>query len=184
MCRRAAGLLGALAEGVSKSMSGGSSKAAQEPISLLIAEWNRVRLSPSLNPSSPSPCQLQCILTILTMISLPTQNFWNRRNIDVSLVLKPAPSDPYAHPYAYGGRGVGRRDDRRSRKQAKRAERSAFGTELIADVHHMLGAKESSAAYRAAADQERYAGQPGWCLVLQYKGPSYAAGGSGRATRP
>ena len=170
-------------------MSGGSSKAAQEPISLLIAEWNRVRLSlPALYLPRP-----------VSSLSYPAQNFWNHRNIDVSLVLQPAPSDPYAHahahPDAYAGRGLGlgsprssRRDERRSRKQAKRAERSAFGTELIADVHHMLGAKESSAAYRAAADEERYGGQPGWCLVLRYvgpaPGPSYAGGGSGWATRP
>ncbi|KAM5541822.1 hypothetical protein V8D89_004551 [Ganoderma adspersum] len=176
----ARGLLGALAEGVTKSMSGGSSKAAQEPISLLIAEWNRVRLPPP--PPLPS-------LDPASLLSYPSTELLEPPQ------YRNAPSDPYAYPNAYDGRGLGlrssrssRRDDRRSQKQAKRAERSAFGTELIADVHHMLGAKESSAAYRAAADEERYGGQPVWCLVLRYvgpaPGPSYAGGGSGWATRP
>ncbi|KAI1789461.1 hypothetical protein LXA43DRAFT_1062829 [Ganoderma leucocontextum] len=156
----ARGLLGAIAEGVSKSMSGGASKAAQEPVSLLIAEWNR--------------------------------NFWNRRNIEVSLVLNDVSTDPYAYTQPSSGRGLGlrasRSPSRDCRRSRKRAERNASRTELVADVHHMLGAKESSAAYRAAADEGRYGGQPGWCLVLRYNGPagaSYAGGSaSGWATRP
>ena len=126
------------------------------------------------------------------------QNFWNHRNIEVSLALKDAPADPYASTQSRSqaqGRGLGlcsqsrrgRRDDG-GRRAEKRAQRSAFGTELIADVSQMFGAKESSAAFRAAADEERYGDKPGGCLVLRYTGPAnYASGGgtaNGWATRP
>ena len=126
------------------------------------------------------------------------QNFWNHRNIEVSLALKDAPTDPYASTQSSSqaqargpglcsqSRDRGRRDGS-SRRAEKRAQRSAFGTELIADVSQMFGAKESSAAFRAAADEERYGDKLGWCLLLRYTGPAnYASGGgagSGWATR-
>ncbi len=123
-----------------------------------------------------------------------TQNFWNHRDIEVSLVLKDVSPDPYNQPWQ--GRGLdpytsrsSRRDCRRADKRAEKlAERGAMRTELFAGVHDMLGAKESAAAYRSAADEQRYGSQPGWCLVLRYTGPapgpSYAGAGSGWATRP
>ncbi|PIL25560.1 hypothetical protein GSI_12368 [Ganoderma sinense ZZ0214-1] len=181
----AAGLIGAIAEGVSKSMSGGSSKAAQEPISLLIAEWNRVC------PCLPLLLALDPIILTAIFPAFPHTELLEPPQHRSRPETQRPPSNSNAYGSAYDQSSQGRRTERSPRRDdrraQKRAERGAFATELIADVHGMFGAKDSSAAYRAAADEERYASQPGWCLVLRYTGPapgpSYAGGGSGWATR-
>ncbi|EJF56559.1 hypothetical protein DICSQDRAFT_183765 [Dichomitus squalens LYAD-421 SS1] len=144
------GLLGAIIESATSHTSRGTSR-AQEPISQLIAEWNR--------------------------------DFWNRRNIEVSLVLKYPQSDysggsaTYGRGFGWGGRAALHNPIADARRE-RLAERRALGGGLIADVHSMLGSSQAS-ALRAAADQERYSGGPAWCLVFSYCGP----GGAGFASR-
>ncbi|TBU38991.1 hypothetical protein BD309DRAFT_873244 [Dichomitus squalens] len=151
------GLLGAAIEGASSRMGGGSgAKAAQEPISRLLADWNR--------------------------------NYWNRRQIEVSLVLKDVSDSGLSAMPGRGGLlgGLGGGGRRQARKE-KRQERNAFKQDIIADVHSMFSSSQAS-TYRASADQARYGSKPGWCLVFRYTGPAgvgFAGGNeSGGATRP
>ena len=134
---------------------------------------------------------LERLFSSARVVTVPRQNYWSHRQIEVTLVLKAVDPVPSA-AYGSGRRGPGLVSGLLGEvgvggRRQRRMERNAYKHEIMADVHSMLGSGQAS-TYRAAVDQERYGGKPGWHLVFRYTGSAALgfAGGSesGWATRP